>query len=131
MTDTLIRLHRFRRAVHDPGGALPEYTDAEIADAFVQAGETYPSAGETVLFAAAVVYGLEWKLAAAAVEVSYKQNESSEDKSDMFKAYATLHKVWKQKLDEALDDEVQTRNVPVAWATLRYTPPRKQDIPGS
>lgn len=104
MPATETQKQRFRNAVGDTDST--KFTDNQIDDLFDAASEDYPDGSSKTLFAAAVVGGFESLLAQAAERVSYQQNESQEDLSDLTKNYKEALKYWSEKLKTCVSDDV-------------------------
>lgn len=87
---------RLRRDVGANEDSLPDY-DAD--DIFVEAAEVYSNA--TTAAAYARVLAIQGLLASSARLVSYRQNQSSEDASDVFEHLSRLLKLWQDETAEA------------------------------
>lgn len=100
MATTEFQRRRFRMAI----GVLDadQYSDTNIEDCFTVANATYPDGSTDLIFAQAVITGIEDLMALAAQRVDYRQNESSFSDSDLAKNYEMLLKHWTKKRDEAL-----------------------------
>lgn len=88
---------RLRR---DVGANSTALSDADADALFEEAGETYSDAASA--YAYARVLALQGILASSAKLTSYKQNESSENLSDIFKHLKELLKVWEDKTTDAV-----------------------------
>lgn len=88
---------RLRR---DVGANSTALSDADADALFEEAGETYGDAASA--YAYARVLALQGILASSAKLTSYKQNESSENLSDIFKHLKELLKVWEDKTTDAV-----------------------------
>lgn len=88
---------RLRR---DVGANSTALSDADADALFEEAGETYSDAASA--YAYARVLALQGILASSAKLTSYKQNESSESLSDVFKHLKELLKVWEDKTTDAV-----------------------------
>jgi hypothetical protein len=119
MPATTLQRTRFRNAVGDTDGT--KFTDGQIDDIFDASTEDYPTGSSKTKFAAAVVSGFEMLLAQAAERVSYQQNESQEDLSDLRKNYQEALKYWSKKLDDLVGEDVlaATSNALAVWKPIR------------
>lgn len=95
-TDAQLR-DRLRR---DVGANSTALSDADADALFEEAGETYSDAASA--YAYARVLALQGILANSAKLTSYKQNESTENLSDIFKHLKELLKVWEDKTTDAV-----------------------------
>lgn len=95
-TDAQLR-DRLRR---DVGANSTALSDADADALFEEAGETYSDTASA--YAYARVLALQGILASSAKLTSYKQNESSESLSDVFKHLKELLKVWEDKTTDAV-----------------------------
>lgn len=119
----------FRRNVGDIGGQNPLFDDAAIDDLFAEAAEVYPDNSAQVHMAYAVMMGYEALAAQYAVQVNMKANASSEDLSDISKAYERGIKRWKDRLDSLLADESEASTPIVRMGSTRKTPTRDMEYP--
>lgn len=89
----------FRRRIGDNNSSAEVFTDPEIDDLYTEAAQTYSTA--LLIGYYAVVLGLEWLLADAAKLTTYKQNNSTENQSDIFKHLKQLLDLWEGKVEKA------------------------------
>lgn len=92
---------RFRRKVGD-NGTPQAFTDDEIDDIFAEAGDAYDD--DSLIMAEACVLGIEALLADSAKLTSYKQGQSSESLSDIFKHLKELLGSLKARRNEILNN---------------------------
>jgi hypothetical protein len=104
MPATEAQRRRFRTAVGDTDET--KFTDEQIDDLFDDVSDDHPDGSSKTLYAAAVVAGFESLLAQAAERVSYQQNESQEDLSDLTKNYEKALKYWSDKLNGCISDDI-------------------------
>ncbi len=88
---------RLRR---DVGANSTALSDADADALFEEAGETYSDAASA--YAYARVLALQGILASSAKLTTYKQNESTENLSDVFKHLKELLKLWEGKTTDAV-----------------------------
>jgi len=95
-TDAQLR-DRLRR---DLGCSSTTLSDADADALLAEAAETYSDTATA--HAHARVLGLQGILASAAKLTTYKQNESTENLSDVFKHLKELLKLWEDKTTDAV-----------------------------
>ncbi len=88
---------RLRR---DVGADVSSLEDAAIDAIFVEAGERYTDTATATAYTR--VLAIQGILASSAKLTSYKQNESSENLSDVFKHLRDLLAIWEAKTDDAI-----------------------------
>lgn len=88
---------RLRR---DIGASAAALSDEDVANLLAEAGETYSDAATAATYAR--VLALQGILANSAKLTSYKQNESTENLSDIFKHLKELLKLWEDKVTDAV-----------------------------
>lgn len=93
----------YNRLRSDTGHTSTTLSDAEAEAILVQAAELYT--GTMSFYAGARVIALSQLVSSASKLTSYKENNSSEDLSDVFKNLMQLLKYWQDVLDKALVDE--------------------------
>lgn len=104
----------------------PAFSDAEINLLWDVAAEIY-SANSQILIQTKI-YMFDGLLADAAKRVNYKQNQSSENLSDIFKHLLELRKLALADLESATNGVVS----PVQLATTRRArPTRAKDVPSA
>lgn len=108
---------KFRRRVGDNDVSNRVFSDSEIDDIYTEANEEYPSNSKLEGYYA-VIIGLEWLMADAAKLTNYRQNNSSENQSDIFKHLEKLLKNWEGKL------ESEARRAQTGVRLSRYGPHR-------
>lgn len=119
----------FRRNVGDPGGQQSLFSDAEIDDLLAEGEEYYPDNSAQVHMAYAVMMGYEALAARYVTQVNMKANASSEDLSDISKAYERGVKRWKERLDTLLMEEDDASGVALRMSSTRKTPRRDMEYP--
>ena len=97
MPSTETQRTRLRRDTGTDSASLP---DLEIDDIYTEAGEQYTDSVVIDAYARVVVF--RQLLAQAAARTSYKQNQSQEELSDLFKHYQGMLKYWEDQLAEAV-----------------------------
>lgn len=115
----------FRLNVGDTG-ATQVFADYEIDSIYDTLILTYPNIPPHILGYQAVVAGLRMLMINATKLVSYKQNQTSENSSDIFKALRELYDIWMKKIKDA-EDELQGAGVtlvmwmrPTGYTTTKY-----------
>lgn len=91
-----LQRNRLRADIGADATTLP---DAEADEIFVEAGESYTDAG--AIKAATRVIAIRRLLASSAKLTTYRQNNSSENASDVFKHLKDLLSLWQGELDDA------------------------------
>jgi hypothetical protein len=114
---------RLRRDVGADENSLPDY-DAD--DIFVEAAETYSNA--TAAAAYARVLAIQGLLASSAKLTNYRQNNSSEDASDVFEHLSNLLKLWEQKTADA---QKATGSGAMRFGATGKKPTRVKEYPDS
>lgn len=104
------------------------FSDGEINAIFTQVEAEYGSANAPLGLAAAVVVGLEARLAGAVGDVSYSQGASSESLSDRARILMDLLTYWKSKRDEQSSRAYGGVRV-ATWGGPGTPPTRIKDYP--
>lgn len=112
---------RLRR---DIGASEAALSDEDAADLIEEAGETYADAATAAAYAR--VLALQGILASSAKLTSYKQNESTENLSDIFKHVKELLSVWEDKVTEAIDS---AGSGAARFGGIRLKPARIREYP--
>ncbi len=112
---------RFRRYFGDPGTV---WTDDEIDAIFEEATEDAPNA---VMIQARII-GIDELRMNATKLTNYKQNQSSENQSDIFKALTTMRK---ELVAEKYDAEEDAAGTSVRVVNTAKRPARTKDYPSS
>lgn len=112
---------RLRR---DLGASVAALSDGDAADLLEEAGEKYSDADTA--YAYARVLGLQGLLSSSARLTSYKQNESTESLSDIFKHLKELLKVWEDKTTDAI---AATGSGAARFGSVRRKPARIKEYP--
>lgn len=113
---------RLRR---DVGATASTLSDDDATDLFDEAGETYTDTATAAAYAR--VLAIQGILASSAKLTSYKQNESSEELSDVFKHLKDLLKLWEDKVSDAI---AATGSGAVRFGRVRLKPARIREYPG-
>jgi hypothetical protein len=108
------------------GDTSASFSDADIDLLFDEAESSYSGYSRSVIFQAVVVARLEELWTAALVQVTYKQNEASENLSDIAKALEKRFRQASAKLDNLIASE---KAPAVGFASIRYFPTRDKDVP--
>lgn len=100
------------------------------ADAiFVEAGESYTDGAS--IKASTRIIAIQRLLASSAKMTSYRQNNSSEDASDVFKHLKQLLDYWRGNLATAIaDDELANRGSVARFGKTTRRPARIKEHPG-
>ena len=88
---------RLRR---DIGASEAALSDEDAADLLEEAGETYSDTATAAAYTR--VLALQGILASSAKLTTYKQNESTENLSDVFRHLKELLKLWEDKTTDAV-----------------------------
>lgn len=112
--------------VGDNDASNEVFNGTEIDSLFVWAAEDY-AGNSTAKFAQACLYGIRTLKADAAKQVTYKQNLSTENLSDLFKHLDALQKDFEADLEDALKSAVGA----VRLGSMKKKPLREKDVPGS
>lgn len=115
---------RLRRQLGHDADSLP---DGEILELYEEAEGLYPGYSRAVLFAAVRLQGRLDLLTAAAKDVTYKKNETSENRSDMFKALEKLVAQDKAALATLMHEE--SPKLAVAFGLTKKIPTRITEWP--
>lgn len=123
MPATAQQISDFREDIGDVG-ATPIFDDGAVNRIYDRATATY---SDIATYEAEMrVLGIRQLLADAAKRVSYKQNQSSENTSDVFKHLKQLLELWQAIRDDAAS---ASSGGGVAWASLKKKPARKYEMP--
>jgi hypothetical protein len=114
---------RLRR---DIGGDATSLPDGDIDDIFDEAAERYTDAASIVAYTR--VLAIQGLLASSAKLTSYRQNESQESLSDVFKHVGGLLKVWEGKTDDAV--AAASTSGAARFGSVRRKPARIREYPG-
>lgn len=124
MAVTQTQIDRLRRDTGTNETSLP---DEDIQDIFDEAGERYTD--ETTIAAYARVLVIQSLLSSSAKLATYKQNESQENLSDIFKNLQALLKVWEGKVDAAITEAAGSSGA-ARFGGLRRKPAKVREYPG-
>ena len=84
----------------DTGTTIAVFTEAEVDAIFTEAAEVYTDTDSMTAYTR--VLGLRRLFASAAKLADYKQNQSEEKQSQIFKHLKELLKFWQGELDDAI-----------------------------
>lgn len=118
----------YARLRRDIGATILSLTDEAAELLFVEAAETYTDAASAAAYTR--ILGLQGLLSASASMTSYKQNESSEEMSDMFKALEKLLAYWQRKLDDAVTVAADAPTSAARFGRTTQKPARIKEYPG-
>jgi hypothetical protein len=121
MPATATERTRFRRKL-----AAPDFDEDEVNDIFDEMASTYADYSRDVVFAAALVEGVDNLLLEASKRTNYSAGASSESHSDVFRA---LYKM-REKFEAKLTDTIESESVAVRFGSLKKHPSRKRELPG-
>lgn len=110
----------------DIGANETSLPDPDADAIFEEAGEKYSVAGQSSAYAR--VIAIRRILASSARLVSYRQNNSSENSSDVSKNLQALLKIWQDALEGEINTPTGGR---VRIGGLRQKPKRIKEYPGS
>lgn len=109
----------------DIGANSTTLGDSEADDIYTEAGETYTDTAS--LYAYARVIAIRRLLASSAKLTSYRQNESQESASDVFKHLKELLSYWQDELTGAVALASGGR---ARFGKTQYKPQRIKEYPG-
>ncbi len=112
----------FRMKVGDPGEPSPAFSDEEIDVIFATSASEHAGQPEQTVNTYAVLAGLEALLANAARLTDYRQNQSEEKRSAIFKSIKELYALWLRKA-EKLDAE---NTASVEWGAIGGGQPKRR-----
>jgi hypothetical protein len=112
----------FRADIGD-NGTPPAFSDADIDRLFVRAGVAYTD--DPTIEAEVRILGIMQLMGDAAKLVNYKQNESSESQSDIFKHLEKMLDIWKKNRDTLIG----AASSAVRLGTTRKKPTRNKSVP--
>ena len=124
MATTDAQKARLRRDTGTNATSLP---DDDIDDIFDEAAETYTDATTAAAYTRVLV--LQGILADSAKLVNYRQNESQENMSDVFKHVQALLNVWEEKTDEAATAAASSSGA-ARFGSVRRKPAKVREYPG-
>jgi len=127
ITPTETEISRLRRQLALNETQLP---DDEIQALYTEAEELYPLAtySRAVIFAAVRLQGAKDLLAEVAQRVTYSQNQSREQLSDLTKNVKELVRLYTDELAELLNTE-NPALPPARWGWTKTTPSVKLEYP--
>lgn len=112
---------RFRRYFNDTGETV--FTDDEIDAIFEEVAE-FVTDNDRLTMVEARLAGLDMLLMDASKRVSYKQNASSENQSDIFKALKEMRGTLEKERGR-----LESLGSAVRLANTKRVPARKKDVP--
>ena len=115
------RLHR------DTGTDDSSLEDAVIDAIFVEAAERYTDTATATAYTR--VLAIQGILASSARLTSYKQNESSENLSDVFKHLRDLLAIWEAKVEDAIAAAASSSGA-ARFGGIRRKPAKVREYPG-
>lgn len=125
MPTTLVEQKRIRRKT---GDTVTSFGDEDMDLVFTEASELYASYTRTVWLQAVVVMRLRELWLGASRSVTYQQNETRENLSDIPK---NLKALWEQE-KKALEEMVDAQKAPaVAIGRIRRVPTQTREEPRS
>ena len=102
--------------------------DGEVIDAiFVEAAERYTDTATATAYTR--VLAIQGILASSARLTSYKQNESSENLSDVFKHLKDLLAIWEAKVEDAIAAAASSSGA-ARFGGIRRKPAKVREYPG-
>ena len=124
MATTAAQKSRLRR---DTGADATSLPDDTIDDLFDEAAELYTDTATIAAYTRVLV--INGLLSSAAKAVTYRQNESTENQSDIFKHLKDLLKLWEDKTDDAI--EAASTSGAARFGSVRRKPARVREYPGA
>jgi gas vesicle protein len=125
MAVTQTQIDRLRRDTGTDETSLP---DEDIQDIFDEADEKYTDTATAAAYTR--VLTIQSLLASSARLATYRQNESSENLSDIFKHLKELLKVWEEKTDDAITAAAGSSGA-ARFGSVRRKPATIREYPGS
>ena len=121
----------FRRNVGDPGdGATPAvdvFLNTEIDTLYTETDADYSTYSEGVIRIATVLLGYEALMADAVKQVTYLQNDSRIDGSDLSKNMMKWIDTWRKKLEDAMRADGSSSIV--RTGVTKRVPSRSKEFP--
>lgn len=117
----------YDRLRSDVGASSAALDDTEAADIYAESAETYTTAASVK--ASARVIAIQRLLASSVKLTTYKQNNSSENLSDVTKNLKVLLDYWKGELDAAYKIELRGAGGAARFGPVRRKPARLQEWP--
>jgi hypothetical protein len=109
----------------DIGADSTTLSDAEADEIFIESGEVYTDANSLIAYTR--VIAIRRLLASSAKLVSYRQNETQESASDVFKHLKDLLKLWQ---DETIVAVNLAAGSVARFGKTKYQPTRIREYPG-
>jgi hypothetical protein len=122
MSATIEQRAYFRDSVGD-NGEPPAFDDPEIDTIYDELGVDYPNASNPELANRAVLRGIRILLVNAAKLVTYKQNQTTETSSDIYKHLRDLYDLYK---DELTIEIAASASSVASWGALAGGHPKRQ-----
>lgn len=119
------QINDFRSDIGD-NGTTPIFDDPAIQRLYDRATAAYSD--QATYEAEMRVLAIRQMLGDAAKLWNYKQNQSTDNMSDVFNHLKDLLKVWQDIRDSAA---ASTRGGGVAWGSIKKVPSRKYEMPDS
>lgn len=116
---------RLRR---DTGTDVSSLEDDDADAIFVEAGEKYTNTATIAAYARVLV--IQSLLSSSAKLTTYRQNESTENLSDVFKHLKELLAVWEGKVDDAITAAAGSSGA-ARFGGVRRKPAGLKEYPGS
>lgn len=123
MAVTQAQIDRLRRDTGTDETSLP---DSDVQDVFDEAGESYTDAATIAAYTR--VLTIQGLLSSSAKLATYRQNESTENLSDIFKHLKDLLKVWEDKTTDAIT--AASTSGAARFGGVRRQPARVREYPG-
>lgn len=117
-----------KRIQRKTGDTVTDFPDEDIDLLFAEASELYSAYNRTVWLQAVVVMRLEERIIEHAESVTYQQNETREQLSDITKALERSLARAKQQLDDLISVQ---QGPAVAIGSIRRVPTRTREEPRS
>lgn len=126
MAVTQTQIDRLRR---DVGGDETSLPDETVQDIFDEAEEAYTDSASAL--AQTRILALQGLLASAAKVTTYKQNETTENRSDLFNHLKDLLTLWQKRLDDAIADaDAASLDGGVRFGRVHRKPAKAREYPG-
>jgi hypothetical protein len=126
MPITEVQIADVRADIGDSNPDAQSFTDTEIQRLYTRAEEIH-GAGSALVEPQVRVLAIKQLWASSAKLTTYKQNQSSENLSDVFKHLKALLELYQGELADA---EAAGTGGGVAIMGLKKTPTRQKDVPG-
>lgn len=117
----------YTRLRRDVGASEATLSDEDAEALFVEAAERYTDASTAAAYTR--VLALQGLISSSARLTTYRQNESTENLSDVFKHLKDLLAIWEGKVNDAITDAAGSSGA-ARFGGLRRKPAKVREYPG-